>query len=497
MPTWVVKQFARDLLPFITLLCNTSLRDGEFPTTQKCALVTPVLKKSNLDVGKADNYRPISNLSFISKLLERCVNHQTNEYLKENNLLPVTQSAYRRNHSTETAVLKVMSDVYEAADKGYATLLALLDLSAAFDTVDHTILLERLACIFGIRGTVLNWFTSYLTCRSQSVQYNGVVSVRASLICGVPQGSVLGPVLFIMYSADAIAIASRHGFNIHAYADDLQIYDYAEQNLASSLVTRMSACVADIKEWMASNRLRLNPSKTEIIWLASARRLVHCPHGPLEIAGVQLMPQSHVRDLGVMVDSNLSLMSHVNHLTSVCYYHIRQLRAIRRSLTVNTAHALVRALIHSRLDYCNGVLAGLPQYLSDRLQSVLRSAARLIFRLPTSSGITNLIKEQLHWLPFPKRIEFKLCTMAYKCLHEQSPIYISELCSSVSSCPGRSQLRSATVGNLVVPQILTKTIGIRGFSYSCPSIWNSLPAHLKDKNLTLPVFKKQLKSFLF
>ena len=152
------------------------------------------------------------------------------------------------------------------------------------------------------------------------------------------------------------------------------------------------------------------------------------------------MPQSHVRHLGVMVDSNLSLMSHVNHLTSVCYYHIRQLRAIRRSLTVDTAHTLVRALIHSRLDYCNGVLAGLPQYLSDRLQSVLRSAARLVFRLRSSSDITNLIKEQLHWLPFPKRIEFKLCTIAYKCLHEQSSIYISEFCSSVSSCPGRSQL---------------------------------------------------------
>ena len=98
------------------------------------------------------------------------MNHQTNEYLKENNLLPVTQSAYRRNHSTETAVLKVMSDVYAAADKGYVTLLALLDLSAAFDTVDHTILLERLACIFGISGKVLNWFTSYLTGRSQCVQ---------------------------------------------------------------------------------------------------------------------------------------------------------------------------------------------------------------------------------------------------------------------------------------------------------------------------------------
>ena len=112
------------------------------------------------------------------------------------------------------------------------------------------------------------------------------------------------------------------------------------------------------------NRLRLNPTKTELIWLA--RRLVHCSYGPLEIAGVWITPKSCVRDLGVMVDSDLSLMSHVNHLNSTCYYHIRQLRSIRRSLTVDTAHALARALIHSRLDYCNGVLAGLPKYQVSR-----------------------------------------------------------------------------------------------------------------------------------
>ena len=170
---------------------------------------------------------------------------------------------------------------------------------------------------------------------------------------------------------------------------------------SSSLVPRLSACVIEINEWMASNRLRLNPTKTELIWLVSARRLVHCPYDPLEIAGVWITPTSCVRDLGVMVDSDLTLVSHVNHLTSTCYYHIRQLRSIRRSLTVDTAHALARALIHSRLDYCNGVLAGLPKYQVSRLQSVLRSAAKLVLRLPGSSSILSLMRERLHWLPFP------------------------------------------------------------------------------------------------
>ena len=210
-----------------------------------------------------------------------------------------------------------------------------------------------------------------------------------------------------------------------------------------------------------------------------------------------ITPTSCVRDLGVIVDSDLSLVSHVNHLTSTCYNHIRQLRSIRRSLTVETAHELARALIHSRLDYCNGVLAGLPKYQVSRLQSVLRSAARLVLRLPGSSSISNLMREQLHWLPFPDRIEYKLCVLGYKCLHDSAPVYISEMCDLVSSFPGRSQLRSASAANLIVPVIRTKTIGTRGFFYSCPSVWNSLPSNLKNFDLTLATFKNQLKTYFF
>ena len=117
----------------------------------------------------------------------------------------------------------------------------------------------------------------------------------------------------------------------------------------------MSNCVAEIDEWMGSNRLKLNPSKTELIWLGSSRRLEHCPVGELNIAGVPIKPATHVRDLGVMIDNDLSLQVHINHVTRTCFYHLRQLRVVRRSLTTDKAHSLVRALVHSRLDYCNGV----------------------------------------------------------------------------------------------------------------------------------------------
>ena len=222
VPTWLVKQFATELSPFIAVLFNASMRSGVVPSSHKAAIVVPVLKKPTLDPLDMNNYRPISNLSFVSKLLERCVNKQLNNHLEVNDLLPAVQSAYRSRHSTETAVLKVLSDVYAAADDRHVTLLCLLDLSAAFDTVDHTILLHRLSHTFGLRGSVLDWFRSYLTDRTQSVLYNGQMSAVMTIRFGVPHGSVLGPNLFVLYSAEVIYIATRHGFSALAYADDLQ-----------------------------------------------------------------------------------------------------------------------------------------------------------------------------------------------------------------------------------------------------------------------------------
>ena len=298
-----------------------------------------------------------SVVGYLSKLLERCVNKQLNDYLSANNLIPSVQSAYRKFHSTESAVLKVLSDIYAAADEKMITLLGLLDLSAAFDTVDHQILFVRLLYEYGLDGLVLGWFKSYLTDRSICVHYNGLTSETIPILYGVPQGSVLGPVIFILYVAGVINIARAHGFNAHSYADDLQIYDHSQQSSCTSLVARMSTCIVEINEWMASNRLKLNPTKTEVIWLGSPQRLKHCPVGELQIAGVGIKPTTHVRDLGVMIDNDLSLQCHVNHITRTCFYHLRQLRVIRRSLTVDTAHSLVRALVHSRLDYCNEELS--------------------------------------------------------------------------------------------------------------------------------------------
>ena len=221
-----------------------------------------------------------------------------------------------------------MSDVYEAADAGSVTLLGLLDLSAAFDTVDHRILLDRLAHDYGIRGRVIQWIESYLTGRSQFERYNGVTSKTVPVTSGVPQGSVLGPILFISYSAEVVAIVQHQGFKVHAFADDLQIYGSTAQNGAADLMARMSLCIECVTSWMSSKRLRLNPSKTELIWLGTSRRLQHCDGFNMTVCGADVRPVDCVRDLGVLIDSNMTLSNHVNNVAGICFYQLRQLRII-------------------------------------------------------------------------------------------------------------------------------------------------------------------------
>jgi hypothetical protein len=264
IPTNLVKSCADLLSTFISELFNRSLNDGYIPPSQKSAYVTPHLKKKGLDVNDSKNFRPVSNLSFLSKLLERVVSAQLNTYLNVTGTLPSTQSAYRKFHSTETALLKVFSDLCHAIDDGNTCLLGLLDLSAAFDTVDHNILLSRLDLSFGVKGSVLQWFSSYLSDRTQTVQVAGCSSTKSPLKCGVPQGSILGPLLFIIYTSPVTDIVRRHGLMSHCYADDTQLYFYCSPAQLDGLVLTLSNCVSELERWMASNRLNLTVKKLNL-----------------------------------------------------------------------------------------------------------------------------------------------------------------------------------------------------------------------------------------
>ena len=346
-------------------------------------------------------------------------------HIRINDLLPEHQSAYRSCYSTESALLKVTSDALLAADQGKLTLLGMLDMSAAFNCVDHIILVRRLNVSFGIDENALEWIVSYITGRRQYVRYNGRTSEISVVECGVPQGSVLGPLYFVLFTADVFGIADEHGFVIHGYADDMQIYDHCVVDDMHHFTSRLVDCIGSIGVWMTNNRLKLNASKTEFIWFGSARRLTRCTFESIVINGSSILPSKTVRNLGVVLDPSLSLASHVTKLTSALYFHIRQLRTIRRTLTNDACHALVRAFVLSRLDYCNGLLAKAPDYLLAQLSGVMRAAARLILQLPRKSHVSDAIRRQLHWLDISERVRFKLCVLARRCMHGSVPSYLS------------------------------------------------------------------------
>ena len=439
------------------------------------------------------NYRPVSNLLFLSKVLEKVVLIQIENHLVVNGLKDVYQSAYKSKHSTETALLKVTSDLLIATDDGKVSVLALLDLSAAFDTLGHSILLKRLNLSFGVSGTALKWFESYLSDRQQTVVANGNTSLPAPLRFGVPQGSVLGPALFTIYSQPLSQVIVKHGFNYHRYADDTQIYKSAQVQDANSIVDALNECMSDVSEWMACNKLKLNEEKTEILITGTPVKVQAANISSITVCGEPITTVNAVKNLGVIIDSNLSMDKHISHIRKVCYLELRKIAQLRPYLTTEATNKLVCSFMTSRLDYCNSLLAALPETKICKLQQIQNNAARLVKKVPKREHITPVLKE-LHWLPVRSRINYKIASIAFQCQNDPAfPSYLSELLKPYA--PARS-LRSMNENLLVTPRTHLKTFGQRALSSQAPEIWNSLPAHLKNSR-SLPSFKRNLKTHLF
>ena len=498
LPTFILREFLDELLPFIHTMCNVSMQHGVLPESQKAAIVTPILKKYDLDPDDVRNYRPISNLTFLSKVIERIVASQLTGYLQENKLFPDHQSAYRQGHSTETALLKIFSDILDAADLGQVTLLGLLDLSAAFDTVDHDILLTRLQVSYGVKGSALAWIASFIQHRSQSVNFQGQHSTRIQLRYGVPQGSVLGPLLFILYTSDVISIATSHGVGAHSYADDSQLYLHCPSTDQSTAASRLADCIESVERWMRSNRLKLNSDKTQFMWLGSKQQLAKIEIQSIHIGNHHIKFSTSAKNLGVTFDPELGMDLHVNIITRSCFYQLRQLRSIRRSLTMEASKTLIHSLVSSRVDYCNSIFYGATNTVLRRLQSVLNAEARLITNTRKSDHITPVLRDQLHWLPVRQRIIFKIATFVRNSLHGRGPTYLSRSCIPISEIGARAHLRSAARRHLTTPhRTRTRRFGPRSFRVSGPGVWNSLPDDIRNPELTLERFKTELKTHLF
>ena len=493
LPTPLLKECISEIIPHITHFINSSLSSGTVSDCFKESLVNPLLKKFGLDNNQLNNYRPVSNLTFLSKILEKVVLKQLLNHMNLNGLEEIFQSAYKKGHSTETALLRVFNDILNGIDTGNICILNLLDLSAAFDTIDHDILLKRLQTSFGISGSALSWFQSYLSGRKQRVKVNDFYSNQVTVHFGVPQGSVLGPVLFTLYILPLSDIIKTLNIDFHSYADDTQTYKSVSIKEVQNQVIKTSECISSIKGWMNRNKLKLNEAKTEYMLAGKASLLSICDKPPMYVNDSEILPTTQVKNLGVIFDEELTLSAHVNSLCQQMFMEIRKISLHRKFLPDDVVIQLMVSLVLSKMDYCNSLFFGLPNNLLNKLQRVQNCAAKICLRKRKFDHVTPLLKA-LHWLPVRERIQYKIATLCHKHFLGSLPFYLSELLK----LPQRTRtLRSCSDTTILVKPIKNlKSYGERSFEFSGPMIWNTLPKEIRELE-SHDSFKRALKHHLF
>ena len=419
IPVALLKDVLGVLIDPITLIINRSLMKGQFPTAWKHAIVSPILKKSSLEPLHR-NYRPISNIPFLSKIIEKAALSQYNPHLNSFSSFSAHNSAYKPLHSTETLSTTVHSDIVNSIDNKKINFLVLLDLSAAFDSVNQVKLLHIFQHKFNVQGIALSWMTSYLLERSQAVLVNDATSKNSPLLHGVPQGSCVGPIAFLVYINAMYDIILSHNISVAAYADDTQLYLSCLPNYKAvqSALLRLERCISDVRHFMLSHQLKINDSKTEFMVIGTSKQLQKIDLNSIKLRVGQsfISPITNARNLGVIFDSNFSFKSQINNVSKNSYFQLTKIRQIKKYITKEIAESLTHALISSNIDYCNSLYYNLPLYQIKKLQRIQNSAARIITNSSRYSHVTPILKD-LHWLPVNFRIKYKILLIAYKCVN--------------------------------------------------------------------------------
>ena len=469
-------------------IVNLSLDVGKMDGA-KSAVIQPLIKELNsmTNTDEYKNYRPVSNLVFIGKLIERVVDIRLQEHLDKNELNIKEEYGYKRAHSTEMLLVWVTNYLLEACDKNMPTVVLLLDLSAAFDTVDHEKLLSILESEIGITGVALEWFRQFLTNRTQRVKVGDCYSDIALLLYGVIQGSILGPRLFNIYIRSVYKRVEPTKFEIVGFADDHQLLKQFVISLKlTALGEDIRYCLREMADWMTEFFLCLNQTKTKILVIAPP-----AVKAKIIISGV-ILENSCIRfvesakNLGFVIDSVLNFEEQINKVVKTCFLTIRRLSKVKIYLTQQHLQVLVSSLIFSQLDYCNSLYYGLPVYIINKLQRVQNCAARLVWKnkIPFNSSLDG-IYNSLHWLRIRYRIIYKVLLIVHHCLHENAPVDVATMIRYSESQRTMKLQETRTLNGY----------GDRAFSHVGPKLWNLLPRKIREQH-EVTAFKQDLKSFL-
>ena len=496
-PTDIIKKCSAVLSPIFLKVINQSFQTSIFPESLKNSQITPITKDPNKDTNDLKNIRPVHNLPFFSKLLEKAAFNQLCEYIENNQLHAKHQSAYRKNLSCETAMFKIVGDIQQfLSDKRYVAIIS-LDSSAAFDTIDHRILIHRLQFDYNITDKALQWIKSYLMNRNFSVKVNDAESSVRRVSYGVPQGSLLGPLFYVLYTRGIERLVEQnHGMKIHMYADDLQLYVAFLEEHKVFTENLIMACLLDIQCWMNSNFIKLNMDKTQFA-IFHPKGLSNLSQR-LEFKIVQennaISSSNVLTILGVPLSEDFNFKLFINQKVSACCFHLRNLKNIKKCLPISTRMILVTNLILSKIDYCNSILVSSTDQDIKPLQRIINSAARFILDVKRRSHIRPYLFK-LHILPIRQRIQFKISLIAFKIKHKISPYYLTEIFEDYVPTTNIN-LRIGIGRDQTMFKCWDRAYNHKLFYCKLITNWNSLPHDIR-KIENLNTFKTKLKTYYF
>ncbi len=467
---YMLKCVKTEICPILKYIFNLSIQKRVFPSQWKMAIVTPLFKSGQTD--DPNNYRPISVLSTLGKILERCAHSQCYDYLSSHNILHPSQSGFRKGYSTDTCVIDLLDNIYREVDDGGACGVLFIDLSKAFDTVDHQILVEKLRHL-GFRPSACAWFMSYLDHRYQRTKVGDALSGPMRMNSGVPQGSILGPLLFICYIND-LPCSANHSMTF-LYADDTALLVKGKE--LEDIRCKMEADLKNVNTWFGSNRLAMNQSKTKSMLFCSSRSMYRDSQLNLKqpIGNGTVVQTEEYKYLGIWLDPQLNFKTHVNKTCAKVKSRTGLLWRMRNVISQSLAMDLYQSLIEPHFTYGDMIYDGCGVASKHKLQVQQNQALRAVLNVDQFYPSVALHdKLKCEWLDVQRS---RHCSnMAYKGLNDLTPVNISNMFVKPEH---KRTLRSAATPSFITP--MNKTVfGDGNFINRCHRYWGQIPTDVKQ-----------------